>query len=97
MNEDTVFAALGVTAIVATVQESLPVALRPEIYRALRATLATSAVLLTNRRPWHRAVLAGLGIWGAAELLQLGYSVLMMSADTMLINISRQSRNRRVI
>lgn len=93
--DDTTAAALGITAVLATVQEALPVPLDPRIYRAARVGLALSAPFLINRgRPWQRAVVTGLGIWGATELLQLGYSALMLSADTLLVNFQRRRPGR---
>lgn len=94
--DDTTAAALGITAVLATVQEALPMPLRPDVYRAARAGLALSASFLINSRgrPWQRAVVTGLGIWGATELLQLGYSALMLGADTLLVNLTRGRRGR---
>lgn len=86
--EDSTAVALGITAAIATVQESLPWPTDPRYYRAMRAGLALGAPFILNRgRPLQRAVVTGLGIWGAAELLQLGYSALIMSADALFLNI----------
>lgn len=99
--DDSTAVALGITAILVTVQESLPktFASDPRVYRAMRAGMALSAPFFVSRgRPWQRAVVTGLGIWGATELLQLGYSALMYGADTLFFNLTqRRGRGGRVI
>jgi hypothetical protein len=95
MNDD-VRAALGITAIVVTVQEHLPVTLPPYTYRIMRASLAVGApFLIRSRQPWQRVATTALGVWGAAELLQLGYSTLLMGADALLINNNQRFTRRR--
>lgn len=98
--DDATAVALGITAIVATGQETLPFdgILNSTGWRIVRAGLALSAPFLISRgRPWQRAVVTGLGIWGATELLQLGYSTLMLGADTLLVNLTqRRGRGRGI-
>lgn len=93
---DDLRAALGITAVVVTVQElNIPMSIPPVAYRASRAGLAIGASVMINRRgPWQRLALTAVGVWGAAELLQLTYSTLLMGADNLLFRINQLQRRR---
>lgn len=93
---DELRAALGITAVVATVQElPLPFNVDPAVYRGARVVLAFGATAMIARRgPLQRLVLTAAGVWGAAELLSLTYSVLLVGADSLLFRINQLQRRR---
>lgn len=94
--DDDVRAALGITAVVVTMQE-LPLipTFPPMAYRVARAGLAVGASVMINRRgPLQRLALTAVGVWGAAELLQLTYSTLFMGADNLLFRLNQLQRRR---